>query len=210
MSEIKVSVQKLKVTELKSHEENPRIIKDKKYKELRKSIQDFGEMLDIREIVIDENNVVLGGNMRLKVLQELNIAEVSVKKVLGLSEQQKREFVIKDNVNFGEWNWDDLANEWNAEQLNEWGLDVPFSDEEVKEMTLPDNMQTKNVFATELDDESNYVVLKFDKDIDWLQAKTLFGIKTETARRANGKEWSKGIGRVLNGVEVINKIKNES
>ena len=84
MSDIKVSVQKLKVTELKHHEENPRIIKDKKYKELKKSIQEFGEMLDIREIVIDENNVVLGGNMRLKVLQELNIAEVSVKKVLGL------------------------------------------------------------------------------------------------------------------------------
>ena len=130
MSEIKVSVQKLKVTELKSHEENPRIIKDKKYKELRKSIKEFGEMLDIREIVIDENNVVLGGNMRLKVLQELNIKEVSVKKVLGLSEQQKREFIIKDNVNFGEWNWDDLANKWNTVQLNEWGLDLWVPEDE--------------------------------------------------------------------------------
>ena len=170
MSEIKVSVQKLKVTELKSHEENPRIIKDKKYKELRKSIQEFGEMLDIREIVIDENNVVLGGNMRLKVLQELNIAEVSVKKVLGLSEQQKREFVIKDNVNFGEWNWDDLANKWNTVQLNEWGLDLwnpeedLFKEDEIKEtkdLSGEDvvDFKLELTFENEEEQEKNYILL---------------------------------------------------
>jgi len=76
-------------------------------------------------------------------------------------------------------------------------------------MSNPNNIDTKNIFATELDRESNYIVLKFDNDIDWIQAKTLFGLKTETARRQNGKPWSSGIGRVLNGTEAINKLTNE-
>jgi hypothetical protein len=124
MSKLKVEIRKQKVSELKNHEDNPRIIKDKKYKELLKSIEEFGEMLDIREIVVDENNVVLGGNMRLKALQELGIKNVTVKKVTGLNERQKKEFVIKDNVSFGEWNWDNLANSWENEDLNNWGLEV--------------------------------------------------------------------------------------
>ena len=133
MSKIKVEIQKQKVSELKNHEDNPRVIRDKKYKELLKSIDDFGEMLDIREIVVDEENIVLGGNMRLKALQELGIKEVTVKKVLGLTEKQKREFVIKDNVNFGEWDWDNLANEWTASELNDWGVGVWENKTETKE-----------------------------------------------------------------------------
>lgn len=133
MSKIKVEIKKVEISTVKTHSENPRIIKDKKYKELKSSIQEFGEMLQIREIVVDENNVVLGGNMRLRALQELNFKEITVKQVTGLTEQQKREFVIKDNVNFGEWNWDDLANKWNTEQLNTWGLDLWVPDEDLFE-----------------------------------------------------------------------------
>jgi ParB-like chromosome segregation protein Spo0J len=111
------------ISQIKPNPNNPRIIKDNKFKQLVKSIQDFPQMLELRPIVIDENNIVLGGNMRLKACIEAGLTDVPVK-IATLSEQQKNEFIIKDNVGFGEWDWDDLANNWNVEQLTEWGLDI--------------------------------------------------------------------------------------
>jgi hypothetical protein len=99
-------------------------------------------MLELRPIVIDENNIVLGGNMRLKACQELGLKDVPTIYAKDLTEDQKKEFIIKDNVGFGEWNWDDLANEWDAEQLTEWGLDLPIffndSDELGTDFSLPE------------------------------------------------------------------------
>jgi len=115
------------ITQIKTNPNNPRIIKDNKFKLLVKSIQEFPEMLELRPIVIDENNIVLGGNMRLKACIEAGLTDVPVK-VATLSEQQKKEFIVKDNVGFGEWDWDDLANNWEVEQLTEWGLDIPNFD----------------------------------------------------------------------------------
>ena len=117
---------------IKANPNNPRICKDHKFKLLVKSIQEFPEMLELRPIVIDENNVVLGGNMRLKACIEAGLTDVPVK-IATLSEQQKKEFIVKDNVGFGEWDWDDLANNWNVEELTEWGLDIPNFDAEVLE-----------------------------------------------------------------------------
>jgi len=205
-----MQIKKVKITSIKPNKANPRIIKDFKFGKLVKSIRQFPEMLKIRPIVVNKDNVILGGNMRYKASLEAGLEEVYIIKAEDLTDEQQQEFIIKDNVGFGEWDWDQLANEWDTDKLSDWGVDVPFTDEEVEEMTNPDNIDTENIFATELDAESNYLVLKFDKDIDWLQAKTIFGLQTETARRANGKEWSKGTGRVLNGVEAINRIKNES
>ena len=115
----------LNIAAIKPNEENPRFITDAKFKKLVKSIKDFPEMLEARPLVIDEDNVVLGGNMRLKALRAAGIMEVPVKKVIGWTEQQKREFIIKDNLGFGEWDWDILANSWDAEILDHWGLDIP-------------------------------------------------------------------------------------
>jgi hypothetical protein len=154
--------------------------------------------------------IVLGGNMRLKASKDAGLKEVWIEVAEGLTEEQKKEFIVKDNVGFGDWEWDMLANEWDSSKLTEWGLDVWLNEDDIKELKNPDNKESENPFATELDRESNYIVLKFETDIDWLQAKTLFGLQTETARRQNGKAWSSGIGRVLNGIEAINKIKNES
>ena len=126
------------------------------------------------------------------------------------TEEQQREFIVKDNVGFGEWDWDVLGNEWNTQQLEDWGMDILLSDDDIEEMNNPNNEETENVFATELDKNSNYLVLKFETDIDWIQAKTVFGLQTETSRRSNGKAWNKGIGRVLNGAEAINKLMNEN
>ncbi len=200
---------KLEINKLKPNKENPRIIKDYKFKKLVKSIKEFPEMMELRPIIVDEDMTILGGNMRYRASIEAGLKEVPVKIAKDLSDEQKQEFIVKDNVGFGEWEWDILANEWDSKILDKWGLDIPFTEDDVEEMSNPNNIDTENIFATELDRESNYIVLKFDNDIDWIQAKTLFGLKTETARRQNGKPWSSGIGRVLNGTEAINKLTNE-
>ena len=122
------------ITEIKSNPNNPRICKDHKFKQLVKSIQDFPQMLELRPIVIDENNIVLGGNMRLKACIEAGLTDVPVIHANNLTEAQKKEFIIKDNISFGEHDWDALANEWNIIELDEWGLDIPaFANNDIEE-----------------------------------------------------------------------------
>jgi len=128
---------KLKINELKPNLDNPRIIKDDKFKKLVQSIKDFPEMLELRPIVVDENMTILGGNMRHKACIEAGLKEVHVKIAKGLTEEQKKEFIVKDNVGFGEWEWDILANEWNSLDLSEWGLDV-WQNEDDKETPIKD------------------------------------------------------------------------
>jgi len=129
---------KLKINELKPNESNPRIIKEAKFKKLVKSIQDFPEMLELRPIILDENNVILGGNMRYKACVAAGLKEVPVKIAKGLTEEQKEEFIVKDNVGFGEWDWDILGNEWNNEKLGEWGMDVWQPEQAVDYSVLED------------------------------------------------------------------------
>ena len=105
---------------------NPRIIKDDKFKKLVKSIQEFPQMLELRPIVVDSNMVVLGGNMRLKACIAAGLKEVPIIVADQLTDAQKGEFIIKDNVGFGEWDWDLLANEWEPDALIDWGLDLPI------------------------------------------------------------------------------------
>lgn len=120
-----MEINKIKISEIKPNPNNPRLIKDDKFKKLVKSIQDFPQMLEIRPIVVNDDMIVLGGNMRLKACKEAGLKELPVIKASELTEDQQREFIIKDNVGFGEWEWEDLANNWDAEQLTEWGLDIP-------------------------------------------------------------------------------------
>jgi len=116
------------IKEIKPNPDNPRVIRDEKFTKLKTSIQEFPEMLKLRPIVVDENDVILGGNQRYRALQELKHKEVWTIKASELTEAQKREFIIKDNVGFGEHNWDVLANEWDAAELEAWGLDIPGFD----------------------------------------------------------------------------------
>jgi hypothetical protein len=115
---------KISIDKILINPNNPRLIKDDKFKKLCKSIQEFPEMLELRPIVVNKDMIVLGGNMRLKACQEIGLTEVPIIVAENLTEEQQREFLIKDNVSGGEWDWDILANEWEVEQLNEWGLDV--------------------------------------------------------------------------------------
>ena len=121
-----MKVLKVKISDIKTNPKNPRLIKDDKFRKLVKSIQEFPQMLELRPIVVDENNIVLGGNMRLKACIEVGLKEVYIVKAEDLTEQQKDEFIVKDNVGFGEWDWDILANEWDTEKLTDWGLDLPL------------------------------------------------------------------------------------
>ncbi len=128
-----MKTEKVSISQVKTNPNNPRLIKDDKFKKLVSSIKEFPEMLEIRPIVVDNDNVVLGGNMRLRACKEAGLKEVHIIKADQLTEKQQREFIIKDNVGFGEWDWDDLANEFEAEKLKEWGLDLPVTDENVDE-----------------------------------------------------------------------------
>jgi len=129
----------VKISEIKNNTNNPRIIKDDKFKKLVKSIKDFPQMLEKRPIVVDETMMVLGGNMRLKACLEAGLKEVWIDVAEGWTEDQKKEFIIKDNVGFGEWDWDAIANEWEQENLDDWGLDVWQPEDEVDYSILDDD-----------------------------------------------------------------------
>jgi DNA modification methylase len=123
-----MKTEKVSIKLVKSNTDNPRIIKDDKFKKLVKSIQDFPQMLELRPIVVNDEMVVLGGNMRLKACKEAGLKEVFIIKASELTEDQQKEFIIKDNVGFGEWDWDVIANEWDTDLVQEWGLDLPVFD----------------------------------------------------------------------------------
>jgi ParB-like chromosome segregation protein Spo0J len=116
---------KVKISEVKANPNNPRVIKDDKFAKLVQSIKDFPKMLEIRPIVVNSDMIVLGGNMRLRACKEAGLKEVPIIMAEDLTEEQQKEFIIKDNVSGGEWDWSMLANEWDAEELGDWGLDVP-------------------------------------------------------------------------------------
>jgi ParB-like chromosome segregation protein Spo0J len=132
-----MNIQKVKISEVKSNPNNPRLIKDDKFNKLVKSIKEFPKMLEIRPIVVNSDMIVLGGNMRLKACKEAGLKEVTIIFAEDLTEDEQKQFIIKDNVGFGEWDWEQLANEWDAEKLEEWGLDIPkFEDlEEPKDLS---------------------------------------------------------------------------
>ena len=149
----------VKINTVKSNPNNPRLIKDDKFKKLVKSLREFPEMAKVRPIVVNQDMVVLGGNMRLKGMKEAGWKDVPIE-IVDWSEDKQREFIIKDNVGFGEWEWESIANEWDAEDLEGWGLDVWQPDdysEKNKEIDfdeLGDDMVIKLTYS---EDEYNQV-----------------------------------------------------
>ena len=132
-------MQIVKLKDIKPNPNNPRIIKDEKFQKLVASIKEFPQMLEIRPVVVNKDMIVLGGNMRLKALKEAGLTEVPCIIADELSEDQQRQFIIKDNIGYGEWDWEMLANEWDTEQLADWGMNVPDFDPNVDYSILDDD-----------------------------------------------------------------------
>ena len=159
----------IKLSEIKSNPNNPRLIKDDKFKKLVNSIKEFPKMMDLRPIIIDNDSMILGGNMRLKALLELKYSEVPnewIKKAKDLTEDETRRFIIADNVGFGEHDWDLLANEWDSEQLIEWGLDVWNNN---KQINLNDFFEENN----EPKEEKFKIILEYTEE-DYAEITELF------------------------------------
>jgi hypothetical protein len=154
---------KLKINKIKSNVSNPRIIKEPKFKKLVQSIKDFPEMLELRPIVIDENNLILGGNMRYKACIEAGLKEVPVKIAKGLTVEQKQEFIVKDNVGFGEWDWNILANEWDNVKLGEWGMDVWQPEQEVDYSVL-DDIDLGNTLEDKIEAVKRSIQIEFQQE----------------------------------------------
>ena len=163
-------------------------------------------MLNKRPLIVftdvDDKYVVLGGNMRLKACKELGLKEIPIIVADEWTEEQKNEFLIKDNVGFGEWDWDSLANEWDVEKLDDWGLDLPIDLEAIKETKdIPDIGEIE--FSEELLLEHNYIVLYFDNAMDWEVAQEVYGLNKVKSKESSLGSQKIGIGRVLNGKNFI-------
>jgi hypothetical protein len=140
-------IQNVPINTVKANPNNPRIIKDDKFAKLVKSINEFPQMLKLRPIVVNDDMIVLGGNMRLKACKEAGLKEIPIIKASELTEQQQKEFIVKDNVGYGEWDWDDLANNWDVDELTEWGLDIPGFELDNSDTEIDEDKYTKKVEA---------------------------------------------------------------
>lgn len=155
------------IKQVKPNPKNPRVIKDDKFRKLVKSIEEFPDMLNKRPLVcftdVDGKYVVLGGNMRLKALNELKYKEVPILLADDWTEEQKAEFLIKDNVGFGEWDWDDLANNWDAEKLDDWGLNVPVFLDEV-DYSILDEEDLEDELSDMTNNVKKAIQIEFEAD----------------------------------------------
>jgi len=201
----------IKLKTIKLNENNPRFIRDDKFFKLVESIRQFPKMMELRPIVIDENNFVLGGNMRLLALRELGMIDIPeswIKKASELSEQEKREFVIKDNVSFGEWDWDALANEFDEITLQDFGLDVEFDAKEVDKLREPGDEM--NVGASlQVEPPMEYILIMAPPNSDeFEEMKSMLGLKM--VRRGGYKKGSDfdrvGLERVLSWNDFKQRI----
>ena len=178
----------MKLSELKLNEKNPRTITKTKLQRLKKSIKEFPEMMAIRPIVVDENNIVLAGNMRVLALRELKmdvIPDEWVKKAADLPEELKKRFVVIDNVSFGDWDWPELYNEWNVEDLKAWGFDV----KKLKPTAVLSEISFKSMYYV----PENKREVSLENCFDWQK----FRAKIDIVEKANIDEGKKALYRAL-------------
>ena len=166
---------RIPIKDIKSNPNNPRIIKDDKFKKLVQSIIDFPRMLEIRPIVVNDEMVVLGGNMRLKACKEAGLKEIPVIKASDLTPEQQREFIIKDNVGFGEWDWAMLANEWDYKELDDWGLTLPNFGDNLTNNNDYEGKDQNSKLDKFMDAEFKRMFLVFDNDtfdnvVNWMNS----------------------------------------
>jgi ParB-like chromosome segregation protein Spo0J len=151
---IKAKIEKVSISSITENAENPRTINKHKFQKLVNSVREFPEMLSLRPIVVNKNNIILGGNLRYKACKELGLKEVYIIQAADLDDKQAQEFIVKDNVGFGEWDWDILANDWDVKELEEWGLDgFPFEEEEKELKDISDTIESSFRIEVEIENE---------------------------------------------------------
>ena len=184
------------ISKIRPNPENPRTIKKAKFRKLVESIKSFPQMLELRPVVVDEHMIVLGGNMRLQALKEAGIDEVPVVKVTDLTEEQKREFIVKDNLPYGEWDVDMLANEWDLDKLVEWGMSsTELALAEVEEMVDESEYDNDPIYpiAPRMSEKYDYVMIMAENEIDYVWLKTFFSLSDQS----DYKSTKVGQGRVV-------------
>ena len=187
---------------VKQNPKNPRIIKNEKFNKLVQSIQEFPKMLQLRPIVVDENNVVLGGNMRLKACKEAGLKEVYIIEAKELTPAEQQQFIIKDNVSFGDWDWENLANEWDADDLISWGLDLDIFDK-IDNAQEGDDIEIEK--SLQVLPKKEYIIIMADEDsAEWEELKTIF--KCGTVRQGGCKIGSTS-DKVTTGMERVFNLK---
>lgn len=193
-----------KISELKPSEYNPRELTKKQYEDLKKSLQEFGvvepTLVNMHQ---DRKNIVIGGHQRLRIWSELGNDTMPCVEI-KLPIEKEKELNVRLNKNGGQWDWDLLANNFDSEDLIDWGFEA---DDVLKELTEEDAEEEPEVkFSEYIDESNNYVVLTFDNDMDWLSAQTHFDLDSVHSKRANGKPWAKGTGRVIKGSDYLKKL----
>ena len=203
---------KVSIKDIKPNPNNPRLVKDDKFAKLVQSIKDFPQMLEIRPIVVNKDMIVLGGNMRLKACKEAGLKEIPIIKAEEFTEEQQREFIIKDNVGYGEWDWELIANEWDAAQLNDWGLDIPdFKAEEIEavedDYEIPEELKTNIVLGDLIEIGEHRLLCGDSTDSDQIE-KILSGDKVDLVFTDPPYRYKKmGSGGVFN--DEYEKLKEE-
>jgi ParB-like chromosome segregation protein Spo0J len=196
------NIEKVSIKEVRLSPTNPRIIKDDKFHKLVRSIQEFPEMLEIRPIVVDEEGFVLGGNMRFKACKEAGLKEVYIIRANDLTEEQRKEFVIKDNASFGDWDWEVLQSEWDLDLVGDWGVDVFEIPTELDYSLLDDEDDDDDEASSKLQEKTDNIkralCIPFDKSCYDESAKILKELI---------KDESINIGTHL--LETLKKLKNK-
>ena len=199
----------MKLSDIKPNPNNPRVIKDEKFIKLKKSIEDFPKMMKLRTMVINEDNIVLGGNMRLKALKELGYKEIPdewVKRADELTEDEQRRFIIADNVGYGEHDWEVLKMEWDVEELSDWGLDIPVF-EKIDKMEDGETIECEK--SVQLEPPMEYILIMAEPNsVDWEELKEM--LKLKMVRRGGYKKGSAfdsvGLERVLFWNDLKNRL----
>lgn len=180
-----MNIEYVKISEVRENSSNPRILKDKNFRKLVKSIKDFPKMLELRPIVVDDNMVVLGGNMRLKACLEVKMTHIPIIKATELTAEQQKEFVIKDNSHYGEWDFDILANEFDMELLIESNIDIPKVFEQLEE-DLDELNSDFHIDESENEEKEKFshfiIICNTEKEDDLIREKFNLGVKTKSSR----------------------------
>lgn len=199
----KYQVQMVDIASITNNEENPRYIREDQFKLLCDNIERNPSMLHLRPIVVDADGVALGGNMRLRAMRHLGHTEVPVIKADDLTQEELENFVITDNMSFGEWDWDMIANNWDEDTLINWGLFIPSFDPE-EENEVDEEQRSIHEMELKFNEHHDYVVFLFENQNDWVTAVSRLQLKKSPVS-LSPKTKKLGIGRVLKG-ELLNSL----